>query len=43
VRDADRILVLEDGRLVQEGTYDELAAREGLFRSLLRAREFAHA
>jgi ATP-binding cassette subfamily B protein len=43
VRDADRILVLQDGRLIQEGTYDELAAREGLFRSLLRAREFAHA
>lgn len=43
VRDADRILVLEAGRIVQEGTYDELTAREGLFRSLVDAREFADA
>jgi ABC-type bacteriocin/lantibiotic exporter with double-glycine peptidase domain len=43
VRDADRILVLEDGRIVQEGTYAELATRQGLFRSLIQAREFAHA
>jgi len=43
VQDADRILVLEDGRIVQEGTYDDLAAREGLFRSLVEARELAHA
>ena len=43
VQDADRILVLHDGRIVQEGTYDELAAREGLFRSLVHAKEFAHA
>ena len=43
VQDADRILVLHGGRIVQEGTYDELAAREGLFRSLVNAKEFAHA
>jgi len=43
VRDADRILVLESGRIVQEGTYDGLLARQGLFRSLVQAREFAHA
>jgi ATP-binding cassette subfamily B protein len=43
VQDADRILVLQDGRIVQEGNYEELAAREGLFRSLVQAREFAHA
>ena len=43
VRDADRILVLQAGRIVQEGTYEELAAREGLFRSLVEAREFADA
>jgi ATP-binding cassette subfamily B protein len=43
VQDADRILVLHGGRIVQEGTYDELAAREGLFRSLVHAKEFAHA
>jgi NHLM bacteriocin system ABC transporter peptidase/ATP-binding protein len=43
VRDADRILVLSDGRVVQEGSYDELSAREGLFRSLVEAKELAHA
>jgi len=43
VRDADRILVLDGGRIVQEGTYDELASREGIFRSLVQAKEFAHA
>jgi ATP-binding cassette, subfamily B, bacterial len=43
VQDADRILVLQGGRIVQEGTYEELAAREGLFRSLVEAKELAHA
>jgi ABC-type multidrug transport system fused ATPase/permease subunit len=43
VQDADRILVLRDGRIVQEGTYGELAALDGLFRSLVEAKEFAHA
>jgi ABC-type bacteriocin/lantibiotic exporter with double-glycine peptidase domain len=43
VQDADRILVLEAGKIVQEGTYDDLAAREGLFRSLVHAKEFADA
>ncbi len=42
VQDADRILVMDEGRMVQEGTYAELAAREGLFRSLVHAKEFAH-
>jgi ATP-binding cassette subfamily B protein len=43
VQDADRILVLEAGKIVQEGTYDDLAAREGLFRSLVHAKELADA
>lgn len=43
VQDADRILVLHQGRIVQEGTYAELAGREGLFRTLVHAKEFAHA
>jgi ABC-type bacteriocin/lantibiotic exporter with double-glycine peptidase domain len=40
VRDADRIVVLERGRIVQEGTFRELAAREGPFAALL-ARQVA--
>ena len=34
VQDADRILVLEDGRVVQSGTHDELVARDGLYQDL---------
>lgn len=36
VADADRILVLEQGRIVEEGGFRELAARGGLFARLLR-------
>ncbi|HEX2178761.1 MAG TPA: ABC transporter ATP-binding protein, partial [Actinomycetota bacterium] len=37
VRNADKILVLQDGRVVQEGTHAELAEQQGLFRELLEA------
>ena len=36
VRTCDRILVCDGGRLAQDGTYDELVARPGLFRDLVR-------
>jgi ATP-binding cassette subfamily C protein len=35
VRDADRIVVLDRGRIVQEGTFPELAASPGLFQAML--------
>ena len=34
IRDADRIAVLERGRLVEHGTHDQLLAREGLYHHL---------
>jgi NHLM bacteriocin system ABC transporter ATP-binding protein len=35
IQHADRIYVLENGRVVQVGTFAELAAREGLFRRMM--------
>lgn len=32
----DRVLVIEDGRITQDGTFSDLADREGTFRNLLR-------
>ena len=34
IRQADRIIVMADGRVVDQGTYDELVARQGAFREL---------
>ncbi len=39
VKDADRILVLEGGRIAQQGTYGALAAAPGPFRDLILAQE----
>jgi len=36
VRDADRIYVLDDGEVVDEGTHEELVARGGIYREMDR-------
>jgi len=41
IRNFDRILVFDRGRIAQEGTYDELVSREGLFQTLVRQQEGA--
>jgi ATP-binding cassette subfamily B protein len=42
VRDADRIVVIEDGRVVETGRHEELLARQGLYADLYRT-QFADA
>jgi ATP-binding cassette subfamily B protein len=43
VKDADRILVLDGGRVAEQGTHDELLARGGLYASLYREQLAAEA
>lgn len=37
IRDADEILVLDDGTIAERGTHDELVARKGRYLSLVRS------
>ena len=39
IRNVNRILVFDHGEIVEEGSYDELAAGNGTFRELLDAAE----
>ena len=39
--DADRILVFDDGRIVETGTYADLMEKDGLFADLVRASEMS--
>ena len=40
VRHADKIVVMENGRVVEEGTHDDLLAKEGVY-ARLHAMQFA--
>ena len=35
ITNADRILVFDKGKIIQEGTYKELAEKDGMFKTLL--------
>lgn len=43
VRDANRILVLDEGRVVEQGTHDELLALDGRYAELFRLQAEAYA
>lgn len=40
IKDADRIIVLDNGRIKEEGTHDELVRKEGLYAHLWNIQEY---
>jgi ABC-type multidrug transport system fused ATPase/permease subunit len=41
IRDADLILVIDDGRIVEQGTHEELLANGGRYRDMVHAQLLA--
>ena len=41
VRNADKIVVIDEGRIVQEGKHEELIKQEGIYKTFINARELA--
>ena len=41
VRNADRILVVDSGRIVQQGKHEELMREEGIYKRFVQSRELA--
>jgi ATP-binding cassette subfamily B protein len=39
IRHADEILVIEEGKIVQQGKHDELMSKDGVYQKFVRARE----
>ena len=37
IRNVDRIMVFDEGKVVEEGTYDELEVKGGVFTKLLNS------
>jgi ABC-type multidrug transport system fused ATPase/permease subunit len=40
VKDCDRIIVLDDGRVVQDGTFEQLRHEPGMFRRMVESDDF---
>ncbi|MBR4577216.1 MAG: NHLP bacteriocin export ABC transporter permease/ATPase subunit [Clostridia bacterium] len=43
IRNCDRILMLDGGRIIEDGTYDELIAKDGVFADLVRRQQLEKA